>query len=139
MDVAKRVHMVFQDPKGSLNPRMPIWKIVAEGGGTREEALDPEVVRTDELPDLLHAEAAAGAQIDRGSDLSHDQGCRRAEQRETAAILRREVRDGLKKQAPVKHPTPGTGRGDLHLEEKQLGASLGHVSPSGDGYRICVT
>lgn len=38
VDVAKRVHMVFQDPKGSLNPRMPIWKIVAEGGGTREEA-----------------------------------------------------------------------------------------------------
>ena len=38
VDVAKRVHMVFQDPKASLNPRMPIWKIVAEGGGTREEA-----------------------------------------------------------------------------------------------------
>ena len=36
--VKKRVHMVFQDPKASLNPRMPIWKIVAEGGGTREEA-----------------------------------------------------------------------------------------------------
>lgn len=38
VDVAKRVHMVFQDPKSSLNPRMPIWKIVAEGGGTREDA-----------------------------------------------------------------------------------------------------
>lgn len=26
-----RVQMVFQDPQGSLDPRMPIWKIVAEG------------------------------------------------------------------------------------------------------------
>ena len=36
--VTKPLHMVFQDPKSSLNPRMPVWKIVAEGGGTREEA-----------------------------------------------------------------------------------------------------
>lgn len=36
--VSRRFHMVFQDPKSSLNPRMPVWKIVAEGGGTREEA-----------------------------------------------------------------------------------------------------
>ena len=36
--VTKPFHMVFQDPKSSLNPRMPVWKIVAEGGGTREEA-----------------------------------------------------------------------------------------------------
>lgn len=31
--VTGRVHMVFQDPLGSLNPRLPIWKIVAEGLG----------------------------------------------------------------------------------------------------------
>lgn len=36
--VTKPLHMVFQDPKSSLNPRMPVWKIVAEGGGTRQEA-----------------------------------------------------------------------------------------------------
>ena len=36
--VTKPLHMVFQDPKSSLNPRMPVWKIVAEGRGTREEA-----------------------------------------------------------------------------------------------------
>ena len=38
VSVTKPIHMVFQDPKSSLNPRMPVWKIVAEGGGTREEA-----------------------------------------------------------------------------------------------------
>ena len=38
VSVTKPLHMVFQDPKSSLNPRMPVWKIVAEGGGTREEA-----------------------------------------------------------------------------------------------------
>lgn len=38
VSVTKLLHMVFQDPKSSLNPRMPVWKIVAEGGGTREEA-----------------------------------------------------------------------------------------------------
>ncbi|MCG7228877.1 ATP-binding cassette domain-containing protein [Corynebacterium minutissimum] len=36
--VTKPLHMVFQDPKSSLNPRMPVWRIVAEGGGTRQEA-----------------------------------------------------------------------------------------------------
>ncbi|QPK78634.1 ABC transporter ATP-binding protein [Corynebacterium lizhenjunii] len=30
VDVHGRVHMVFQDPQGSLNPRLPIWKSVAE-------------------------------------------------------------------------------------------------------------
>ncbi|HAT1242606.1 ATP-binding cassette domain-containing protein [Corynebacterium striatum] len=34
VQVEGRVHMVFQDPQGSLNPRMPIWKIVAEGSPT---------------------------------------------------------------------------------------------------------
>ncbi|QRP61533.1 ATP-binding cassette domain-containing protein [Corynebacterium minutissimum] len=38
VSVTKPLHMVFQDPKSSLNPRMPVWKIVAEGGGTRQEA-----------------------------------------------------------------------------------------------------
>ncbi|WP_293770475.1 ABC transporter ATP-binding protein [uncultured Corynebacterium sp.] len=30
VDVAGRVQMVFQDPAGSLNPRLPIWKSVRE-------------------------------------------------------------------------------------------------------------
>ena len=34
VQVEGRVQMVFQDPQGSLNPRMPIWKIVAEGSPT---------------------------------------------------------------------------------------------------------
>lgn len=38
VSVTKPLHMVFQDPKSSLNPRMPVWRIVAEGGGTRQEA-----------------------------------------------------------------------------------------------------
>ncbi|MDO5031063.1 ABC transporter ATP-binding protein [Corynebacterium sp.] len=39
VDVAKRVQMVFQDPQGSLNPRLPIWRSVAEGkkGASRAE------------------------------------------------------------------------------------------------------
>ncbi|HBC7266191.1 TPA: ABC transporter ATP-binding protein [Corynebacterium striatum] len=34
VQVEGRVQIVFQDPQGSLNPRMPIWKIVAEGSPT---------------------------------------------------------------------------------------------------------
>lgn len=34
VQVEGRVQMVFQDPQGSLNPRMPIWKTVAEGSPT---------------------------------------------------------------------------------------------------------
>ena len=33
-----RVQVVFQDPQGSLNPRLPVWKSVAEGLGSFDRA-----------------------------------------------------------------------------------------------------
>jgi peptide/nickel transport system ATP-binding protein len=53
---AGRVQMIFQDPFGSLNPRMPVAKIIAEGlearGDLRPAERAAEVTRTLELVSL---------------------------------------------------------------------------------------
>jgi peptide/nickel transport system ATP-binding protein len=53
---ARRVQMIFQDPFGSLNPRMPVAKIIAEGlearGDLRPAERAAEVTRLLELVSL---------------------------------------------------------------------------------------
>ena len=52
----RAVQMVFQDPLGSLDPRWPVWRIVAEPLA----GLAPEVPRTDRRARVIDALAAVG-------------------------------------------------------------------------------
>ncbi|SDE61817.1 ATP-binding cassette domain-containing protein [Rhodospira trueperi] len=52
----RSVQMVFQDPMGSLDPRWPVWRIVAEP----LVGLAPEVARADRRARVVEALAAVG-------------------------------------------------------------------------------